>query len=95
MTESTFTFRVDDELKAAFSEAAKAQDQTVAQLLRGFMRDFVKTQRDQSGHDAWFRQEVRDAISAADAGDTLSSEGVERHFAARRAETRRKISGDR
>lgn len=34
MTDSTFTFRVDDDLKTAFAETAKAQDRTAAQLLR-------------------------------------------------------------
>ncbi len=38
MTESTFTFRVDDSLKAEFSQAAKAKDRTGAQLLRDYMR---------------------------------------------------------
>lgn len=93
MTESTFTFRVDDELKTAFSEAAKANDQTGAQLLRGFMRDFVKRRQNQADYDAWFQREVLQGIADADAGDIVSSEDVERHFASRRAATRRKLAG--
>ncbi len=42
MTEATFTFRVDESLKAEFAAAAKARDRSGAQLLRDFMRDFVK-----------------------------------------------------
>lgn len=37
MPEAASTFRVEEELKAAFSEAAKSQDQTGAQLLRSFI----------------------------------------------------------
>lgn len=95
MTESTFTFRVDDDLKAAFSQAAKAQDQTGAQLLRGFMRDFVKRQESEAEHDTWFRRQVEEGIAAANAGDVISSEDVESYFAARRSETRSKLSGGR
>ena len=46
MSEATFTFRVDDALKAEFSSAAKNLDRTGAQLLRDFMRDFVQKQND-------------------------------------------------
>ena len=95
MTESTFTFRVDEDLKAAFSEAAKAHDQTVAQLLRGFMRDFVRRRENEAEYETWFRRQVEEGIAAANAGDTVSSEDVEKHFAARRSETRSKLSGGR
>lgn len=44
MPDATFTFRVEDELKAAFTAAAKAHDRTGAQLLRDFMRDYVGRQ---------------------------------------------------
>jgi predicted transcriptional regulator len=38
--ETTFTFRVDADLKKSFETAATAQDQTSSQLLRAFMRDY-------------------------------------------------------
>lgn len=38
---ATLTIRLDAELRAAFSAACKTQDQTVAQELRRFMRDYV------------------------------------------------------
>ncbi|MEA0792622.1 ribbon-helix-helix protein, CopG family [Xanthomonas campestris pv. campestris] len=40
--ESTFTFRVDATLKKAFEQAAKSNDRSSSQLLRDFMRDYVK-----------------------------------------------------
>lgn len=66
MTEATFTFRVDDELKARFTEAAKAHDRTGAQLLRDFMRSYVKRQQEEVAYDAWFRAEVERAVREAD-----------------------------
>ncbi|NIK46769.1 hypothetical protein [Variibacter gotjawalensis] len=55
------------------------------------MRDSVKGQAEAGDYDAWFRQEVDKALASADAGLVLESEEVERRFAARRAETLRKI----
>lgn len=92
MAEATFTFRVEEELKSAFSEAAKAQDQTGAQLLRGFMRDYVKSQQDQAEYDAWFRKQVQASRDSANAGHLIPAEEVEAEFAARREETRRKLT---
>ena len=66
MADSTFTFRVDDDLKSAFAEAAKAQDRTAAQLLRVLMREAVERKRDAREHDAWFRAEVEKALREAD-----------------------------
>jgi len=40
--ESTFTFRVDTELKKIFERAAKSNDRNSSQLLRDFMRDYAK-----------------------------------------------------
>ena len=59
MRETTFTFRVDQELKEEFSTAAKSCDRTGAQLLRDFMRDFVMQQQGAAEHDAWFRRQVQ------------------------------------
>jgi predicted transcriptional regulator len=91
VAEATFTFRVDGDLKSAFSEAAKAHDQTGAQLLRRFMRDYVKDQQEQSKYDVWFRRQVQIGLDSANAGHLIPSEEVEARFAKRRAETRRKL----
>ena len=92
MTGATFTFRVDDDLKTQFTKAAKAKDRSGAQLLREFMREYVRRQEEASAHDAWFRQEVQAGIEAANAGDAISAEEVEAEAAAWRAETRRKLA---
>ncbi|MGG6893136.1 CopG family ribbon-helix-helix protein [Rhizobium sp. BR 315] len=93
MTDATFTFRVEGDLKSAFSEAAKAHDQTGAQLLRGFMRDYVKRQQDAAEYDAWFRQQIQAGLASANAGNLTPADDVEAEFAALRDETRRRLSG--
>ncbi|MFI4939515.1 MAG: CopG family ribbon-helix-helix protein [Burkholderiales bacterium] len=93
MSEATFTFRVDESLKDQFTTAAKSRDRTGAQLLRDFMRDFVRQQLEATEHDAWFRRQVQIGLDAANAGDVISAEKVEAEAATWRAETRRKMTG--
>lgn len=89
MTEATFTFRVEEHLKNAFAKAAKAQDRTGAQLLRDFMREFVRNQQQAADHDAWFRKEVQAGIEAANAGDLFAAAEVEADAMAWRDAVRR------
>ena len=91
MSEATFTFRVDESLKDEFSSAAKARDRTGAQLLRDFMRDFVKQQQEAAEHDAWFRRQIQVGLDSANAARLVSAEDAEAEFATRRDETRRKL----
>lgn len=90
MSEATFTFRVDESLKEQFTIAAKGRDRTGAQLLRDFMRDFVR-QQEAAEHDAWFRRQVQGGLDSANSGDLIPAAEVEARFAARRAATRRRL----
>lgn len=91
MTEATFTFRVEEDLKVSFTTAAKARDRTGAQLLRDFMRDFVKMQQEATDHDLWFRRQVQAGLDSANSGNLVSAEDVETEFAKRREQTRQKL----
>ena len=88
MTEATFTFRVEEQLKSAFAKAAKARDRTGAQLLRDFMREFVGTQQQAAEHDTWFRQQVQIGLDAAQAGDVIAADEVEAEAASWRESAR-------
>lgn len=66
MTDSTFTFRVDEDLKAGFAAVADAQERNAAQLLRVLMRDAVRRFDEDQAHDAWFRDEIEQAVAEAD-----------------------------
>jgi len=91
MSEATFTFRVDETLKEQFTGAAKARDRTGAQLLRDFMRDFVRQQQEAAEHDTWFRRQVQVGLDEANAGDLVSADEVEAEAVIWREETRRKL----
>ncbi|HMF68895.1 MAG TPA: hypothetical protein VK602_14955 [Phyllobacterium sp.] len=41
----TFNFRIDPDLKAAFTHATEAEDKPAAQVLRDFMRSYVERQQ--------------------------------------------------
>jgi predicted transcriptional regulator len=90
MSESTFTFRVAEDLKSEFSSMAKSRDRNAAQLLRDFMRDYVRGQHMAAEHDAWFRRQVQMGRDSANAGNLVPSAEVEAKFAAKRAATRRR-----
>ncbi len=95
MGQSTVVVRVENELKNAFADAAKAADRTTSQLLRDYMRDYVESQTDAAAHDAWFRRQVAKGLDDARAGRVKPSDKVEAHFAERRAATLRKLAGRR
>lgn len=84
MAETTVIVRVEDDLKAAFTKAAKAADRTASQLLRDFMRDYVKRQVEQAEYDAWLRRKVDVARQDVREGHVFSSDEVEAEFTERR-----------
>lgn len=91
MSQATFTFRVDEDLKDSFATIAKSMDRTGAQLLRDYMRDLVRRQKEAEEHDTWFREQVQVGLDAADAGDLVSAKEVEAEAAAWREGARRKM----
>jgi len=95
MSEATFTFRVDEALKNEFSTAAKTHDRTGAQLLRDFMRDYVKQQQEAVEYDAWLRAKVERSRASANAGNLVPAAEVEAKFAARRAATLRRLEASK
>ncbi len=63
--EAMFTLKLEPELRDEFMAAAHATHHPASQLVREFMRDFVKQQRDAREHESWFRAEVEQAIREA------------------------------
>ena len=92
MTEATFTFRVEESLKQEFSSFAKDIDRSGAQLLRDFMRDFVKQQQEAASYDAWFQKQVEMGLDEANAGKLVSQEDVKSRFEAKRASLLAKLA---
>jgi hypothetical protein len=69
--ETTFNFRLDPALKAAFTEAAEADREPAAEVLRRFMRSYV----DQKQRSAFEAEARRQSLAiAARARDLKSDE---------------------
>jgi hypothetical protein len=77
MPESTFTFRVDESLKEAFTQAARQQDRSGAQLLRDYMREVVQISKERETYDQWFAAKVEEGRQAYLRGEFLTQEEVE------------------
>ena len=95
MANTTFTFRVDDDLKATFAETARAEDRTAAQLLRVLMREAVRRRQEADAHDAWFRGEVAQAVREADDPNLrrLPNDEVRSNWRRQRAELVKRVGG--
>ena len=92
MSEATFTFRVEESLKQDFSSFAKTIDRSGAQLLRDFMRDFVKQQQEAASYDAWFQKQVQIGLDEANAGQLVPQEEVKSRFEEKRASLLAKLA---
>jgi predicted transcriptional regulator len=92
MTEATFTFRVEESLKQEFSNFAKDIDRSGAQLLRDFMRDFVKQQQEAASYDAWYQKQVQIGLDEANAGQLVPQEEVKSRFEEKRASLLAKLA---
>lgn len=95
MAETTFTFRVDDDLKYAFTQVAEDGERSAAQLLRLVMRQAVDEAHASDDHDAWFRDAVGVGLAEADDPSVqLVEDGeVAARWSARRDELRRHAEG--
>jgi len=95
MADSTFTFRVDEELKAAFADIAAAQEHTAAQLLRVLMRNTVQQWHESQEHGAWIHSEVKHALQeAADPTiERIPHDRVLSSWRQQRAELERRAAG--
>jgi len=92
MSDTTFTFQVEETLKERFAEAAKIRNRTSEELLRELMHEFLNEEQDDAEYDEWFRREVQAGIDDANAGNLIPNEEVEAEFAARKLALRRKLS---
>lgn len=64
--EAMFTLKLEPELREQFMAEAAAADRPASQIIREFMRDFVRQQRAAREHDDWFRAEVERGMREAD-----------------------------
>lgn len=60
--EAVFTVKLESELRDAFLAEAASTHRPASQLVREFMRDFIRSRREAREHDSWFRGEVQKAL---------------------------------
>ena len=58
MKESGLRVRVDDLLRQEFIDICRAQDKTAAQVIRTFMRDYVKEHSDAKQRDLFTESKI-------------------------------------
>jgi predicted transcriptional regulator len=90
--EAVFTVKLEAELRDAFMTEAAAKHVPASQLVREFMRDFVKRQQKAREYDEWYRRKVEASLAQAEAGIGYSQEEVEARAAAWRAEVERQMA---
>jgi hypothetical protein len=90
--EAVFTMKLEAELRDAFMAEAEAAHRPASQIVREMMRNFVQSQAEARGYDAFLRRTVDAARISVQAGRGRSNDEIEARFAARRAEIR--LTGD-
>jgi len=85
--ESVFSLKLEPDLRADFMAEAEAADRPASQVVREFMRDYVRQQRAARAHDAWFRAEVEQGLAELEGPNTelVANEQVEAEWRERRA----------
>ncbi|HJQ56446.1 MAG TPA: antitoxin of toxin-antitoxin stability system [Vineibacter sp.] len=93
--EAVFTLKLEPELRDQFMAEAAATDRPASQLVREFMRDFVRRQREARDHDAWFRAEVAQGMREADNPKVrrIPHREVKAKWQRRRAELVKRVGG--
>ncbi|MCB1446041.1 MAG: hypothetical protein KDJ87_09665 [Rhizobiaceae bacterium] len=82
---------LDSDLKDAFYAAASADDRPVAEIVRGFIRDYVHDRETTPEYDAFVERKVTRARISLKAGKVSPNADVEARFAKMRAAI---MSGD-
>jgi predicted transcriptional regulator len=75
--EAVFTLKLEPELRDAFMAAAKSADRPASQVVREFMRDYVRQDRE---YVAWLQRKVDAAREDIAAGRVYTEEDVRTHM---------------
>jgi hypothetical protein len=86
--EAMFTLKLETELRDQFMAEAEAAHKPASQIVREYMRSFVKQQREKREHDEWFQTEVGQGLREADDPNVkrVSQEEVATNWQRQRAE---------
>lgn len=84
--DAVFTMKLEPELRDAFMAAAAARHVPASQLVRGWIRDFVKEKEDTASYHEYLARKVARGREDIEAGRYSTHEEVKAKFAAIRAE---------
>ncbi len=84
--EAVFTLKLESDLRDAFMKEAEESHRPASQIVREFMRDFVKKQQEARDYDEWFRADIEQALRDADDPNTkwFTHEEVQERMRAQR-----------
>lgn len=89
---ATLTFELDDDLARRLEEAAREYHLTPEDLLRQLVWAHLAARQPEDHPDAQLLRDIQAGFEDLKAGRIFTNEEVEAYFAARRAETQRKIN---
>jgi hypothetical protein len=61
--EAVFTVKLESDLRDAFVAEAASTHRPASQLIRDFMREFIRNRREAREHEDWFRSQVEQALA--------------------------------
>ena len=71
MKEAVFTLKLEAELRDAFMAEAEASHRPASQIVRDFMRDFVKKQQEERDYEAWELADIERGLAEANDPNTV------------------------
>ena len=84
-----FTFKLEPELRDAFTAETEALDRPASQVLRELMRGFVQERQEARDYDRFVREKVAEGDADIAAGRVLSQQQVKQRARTRRARLQR------
>jgi len=70
MKEAVFTLKLEAELRDAFMAEAEASHRPASQIVRDFMRDFVKKQQEERDYEVWELADIERGLAEANDPNT-------------------------
>lgn len=80
MAEVQFTIRIEKALKDEFVRVAQSQDMTASQVLRMYMRDYIRQEKPEAGYSEWLDSKVARSTKQMNDGQVLSAEEISARF---------------
>jgi predicted transcriptional regulator len=71
MKEAVFTLKLEADLRDAFMAEAEAAHRPASQIVRDFMREFVRKQQEERDYEAWELADIERGLAEANDPNTV------------------------